>query len=110
MKTFGYIVLGITGIILLIALAFVLELGGLEWDKFFAPKHEAVRREVFKETRSYNESKLQDLAKFRLQYLEADNEESKLAIASTIKHMFADYDRSKLPTELSAFLYQIRGY
>ena len=110
MKTFGYIIGGIIVIVLLIVLAFFMELGGLEWNKFFAPKHEAVRREVFKETRSYNEAKLQDLAKYRLQYLEADNEASKSAIASTVKHMFADYDRSKLPTELSTFLYQVRGY
>lgn len=110
MKVFGYIMMGIVGVIILIAIAFALELGGLEWNRFFAPKHEAVRREVFKETRSYNEAKLQDLAKYRLQYLEADNEASKLAIVSTIKHMFAEYDRSKLPTELSTFLYQVRGY
>jgi len=110
MKKFGYVIFVLFGIVALISVAFLLELGGLEWNKFFKPKREAIRRDVFKETKSYNESKLQDLARYRLQYIEADNEESKSAIKSTINLMFADYDRSRLPAELSTFLYQIRGY
>lgn len=109
MKTLGIIVASIGAVIVLIVLAFVLELGGLQWKRFFAPKHEAVRREVFKQTRSYNESKTQDLARFRLQYMRGSAED-KAALAATIRTMFADYDRNLLPNELSDFLYQIRGY
>lgn len=109
MKTVGYIFGGILAIAILIVLAFLLELGGLKWQRFFAPKHEAVRREVFRETRSYNESKIQDLARFRLQYLRADGEERE-ALRSTIRHMFADYDVKQLPDELALFLRDIRGY
>ena len=109
MKLFGQIILGLLVLVLLIGLAFVFELGGLEWKKFFAPKHAAVEREVFKETKSYNESKLQDLARYRLQYLKADGSDRE-ALASTIRHMYADYDRNKLPAELASFLYKVRGY
>lgn len=108
-KIFGYILGGLAALVALIALAFVLELGGLKWAAFFAPKHEAVRREVFKTTRSYNESKTQDLAKFRLEYLRAEGTE-KDALASTIRIMFADYDHDLLPNELAVFLTEIRGY
>jgi hypothetical protein len=95
-------------IVLLIALAFGLEVGSLKWKGYFAPKHEAVRREVFKETRSYNEAKLQQLAKYRLEYIRAKDPEEKEALASTIRMMFADYDDEKLPSELRSFLKQIK--
>jgi len=108
-KMVGYIAGGVLGVVMLIVLAFALELGGLEWKRFFAPKHEAVRREVFKGTRSYNESKTQDLARYRLQYLQSNNEGRK-AIVSTINIMFADYDAELLPVELAAFLKKVRGY
>lgn len=109
MKKAKYIALALLGLVLLIALAFVMELGGLKWAKFFNPRKENVRREVFEATRSYNESKLQDLAKYRLQYIKADDE-GKAALRSTIRHMFANYDKDKLPVELASFLYEIRGY
>ena len=109
MKIAGAILGVILVVIALIAIAFTMELGGLQWAKFFNPRKEAVRRDVFKQTRSFNESKTQDLARFRLQYMEAEGG-SREALASTIRIMFADYDRSLLPNELAAFLYQIRGY
>ncbi len=101
---FKIVMWSILSIILMIGLAFVLELGGLKWDAYFAPKHEAVRRQVFKETRSFNEAKLQELSKYRLEYLRSKDEIEKKAIASTIRHTFADYDRTKLPEELQSFL------
>lgn len=100
--------MSLLGLVLVIVLAFVLELGGLKWKRFFAPKHEAVRREVFKATRSYDEAKLQDLTKYRLEYMRAETEEEKDALAFTIRHMFAEYDESKLPLELSEFLKKIK--
>lgn len=109
MKWVARVVVGLVGVAALIALAFALELGGLQWARFFRPKHEDVRRDVFKRTRSYNEAKTQDLAKLRLQYMSA-NDDGKEALASTIRHMFADYDRSLLPAELSSFLLNVRGY
>jgi hypothetical protein len=77
--------------------------------KFFAPKYENVRREVFENTRSYNQAKLQELSKYRLEYLRSKDEEEKKAIASTIRHRFAGYDKRKLPYELEIFLNQING-
>jgi hypothetical protein len=109
MSTFKIVMLSVLGLVLMIALAFVMELGGLKWDMYFAPKHENVKRKVFQATRSYNESKVQDLARFKLQYDRADAED-KMAIATTIRTMFADYDSSLMPNGLGAFLTQIRGY
>ena len=109
MKMVKYISLSLLSLVFLVALAFTFKLGGLEWKKFFAPKEENIKREVFKSTRSYNEGKTQDLARYRHQY-EIGNAEEKEAISSTIRIMFADYDRELLPNELSSFLFKIRGY
>ena len=108
LKTIGVIIMIIIVIAVLIVAAFGLEMFGLKWEGYFAPKHEAIRRKVFKETRSYNEAKLQDLAKYRLEYLRAKDKEDKEAIASTIRMMFAEYDENKLPYELKEFLKQIK--
>ena len=110
MKTFLCIVGGLAAIVVLVALAFVLELGGLQWRRFFAPKHEEVRREVFEETRSFNEAKIQDLARYKLQYDKASDPADKEAIASAVRVMFADYDSSRLPAGLASFLKSIRSY
>lgn len=101
---FGIILL----IIILIILAFAMEFGGLKWKQYFAPKHEAVRREVFKETRSFNEAKMQELLKLRLEYIREKDTATKEALAFTIRHKFADYDENKLPYELKVFLGKIK--
>ena len=109
MKIFGYIVLGLIGVVLLASLAFGLEWADIAWKGFFGPKHEAVRREVFKETRSYNEGKEQQLIKYRLEYLRATDESEKKALASTIRLAFADYDENLLDSaELRTFLKQMK--
>ena len=105
MKT---VLLSIAGLIGFIALMFALELGGLQWKKFFAPRHENVRREVFKATRSFNEAKVQELVKYRLEYMRSDDPAEQGAIASTIRLGFADYDTSKLPEELQVFVEEIK--
>ena len=105
-----YVGVGLLVLIVVVALAFVLELGGLQWKRFFAPKHEAVRREVFEETRSYNEAKMQQLAKYKLEYERSADVGEKEAIASTIRTMFANYDDTRMPHDLAKFLRNIRGY
>ena len=80
---------------------------GLYHYKWFGPKFEDARREVFENTRSYNQAKMQELAKYRLEYIRATDPIEKKAIASTIRHRFAGYDRMKLPYELEMFLNEI---
>ena len=108
MKTFGFVMLGILAIVILIALAFVLELGGLRWQEYFAPKREAVRRKVFKETRSFNEAKLQELSKLRFEYIKEKDQTTKEALKFMIRHNFADYDEERLPPEMKKFLHKIK--
>jgi len=103
-KKVGIIILSI---VIVIAIMFGLSLLDLEWYKFFAPKRENVRRKVFKATRSYNEGKLQDLTKYRFEYMRSKDDAEKEAIASMIRHSFAEYDINKLPYELREFVREV---
>ena len=79
-KIAGYSMLGL---IVSLSLVFGLNYYGLVAFKFFAPKMEDARREVFENTKSYTHGKIQDLAKYYEEYQKEDNEE-KEAIASVI--------------------------
>lgn len=94
-------------VLAILVLAFGLETLSLKWKSYFNPKHEEVRRKVFKATRSFNEGKVQELSKYRLEYLRSQSEDEKEAIASTIRMTFADYDTTKLNMTLQRFLKQI---
>jgi hypothetical protein len=106
-RTIGIVVLVCMGIVLIGAAAFGLELLGLEWTKFFAPRKEDIRRGVFEKTWSYNKGMEQDLVRYRLQWLQAENEEERKAIESTIRHAYAGYDDKHLEKELRTFLKEI---
>lgn len=82
-------------------------LGMFELQRFIAVKQENIRREAFEATRSFNEGKIQELSRYRLQYIQSDSPEEKRAIASTVRHNFAAYDRSSLSPELKLFLEEI---
>ena len=73
--------------------------------KFWAPKQEAVRREVFENTKSYNQGMIQELQNMQFQYVQADAAH-KAALASIILHQSADYnlDDPRVPSSLRQFI------
>lgn len=103
-KIFGFIILIV---VFMVFLAGLVDFLWLDYIKWIGPTKENVRREIFESTKSYNEGKEQDLLKYRLEYLQAKDESSREAIASTIRMMFADYDSSKLEPVLQDFLKMI---
>ena len=104
MKIFAGVVSSLLLFALLLGFLFGMEHLGIAWEGYFGPKRAAVKREVFKETRSYNEGMIQQLARYRLQYIKAESDVEKEAIASTVRNMFAEYDKTKLSPELRNFL------
>ena len=104
MKTAGWIVLAL------------IVLFGVEWlatgnefflYKFFAPKTEAVRRQVFEQTKSYNQGMIQELQNMQFEYVKASDSQ-KQALASIILHRSADFDETRLPYDLRVFINQLR--
>ena len=96
---------GIIGCVVMFSLTFGLTWIGIEWRGFFGSKQAAVERKIFKETRSYNEGMIQQLSRYRLQYIRSKDEVERQAILSTVRTMFAEYDAGTLPNvELRNFL------
>jgi hypothetical protein len=73
--------------------------------KFFAPKYEDVRREVFENTKSYREGMVQELRNMQFQYVKA-TPEHKQALASIILHRVADF--KDLPPDLELFINNLK--
>ena len=93
-----------------IAIVFILELVGLGFSKFFEPKRENIRREIFEETKSYVHGKTQDLSKYYNEWRKAETKD-KEAIESLVRMQFAEFDSENIrETKLKNFLTQIRGY
>ena len=73
----------------------------------FAPKYEQVRRETFEQSKAFNQGMIQELQNMQFEYVKA-LPEHKAALASIILHRVADYDEQKLPTDLRAFVQQLK--
>lgn len=105
-----YILNAIGLFVILIVAAFVLELTDLGFFKFFEPKRENIRREVFEQTQSYVHGKIQELAKYYNEYQTAD-EDGKEVIRQVIIVQFAQFDVDNIDSEiLKQFLVNMRGF
>jgi hypothetical protein len=76
--------------------------------KFFAPKEEQVRQDVFRNSQAYNDGVMQDLYNAQRDYLKGNNEQ-KVAIRGLVLHRVSSYDLNKLPNDLHAFVIQLRN-
>ena len=97
-------------VIVCLLIPFLFGLYHLGMFKFFAPKFQDVRRDVFENTKSYLHGIQQDLGKYYLEYQTADTDE-KEAIRATIQMRFGEVDANKLQSpQLRNFLISTRGY
>jgi len=105
-KTWKIVGLSLCALVVL----FLLGLYGLGWMKFFEPKKENIRREIFEQTQSYTHGKIQDLAKYYDEYSKSDTS-GKEAIRQMIIMRFAEFDAEKIKSaKLRNFLTNTRGY
>ena len=93
---------------LLFGLGWVVEGNDFFIYQVFAPRRAAVERQVFEETKSYNDGMAQQLSSMELDYIIKASPEQKAAIRSVILHRYAGYDEARLPLDLRSFLSQIR--
>ena len=94
----------------LIAIIFVLELTGLGFFKFFEPKREAIKREVYENTPSYIIGKEQELAKDYREWLKAD-ENGKTTIQNIVAMSMERINTEDIKSiQLRNFLIKSRGY
>lgn len=100
-----------------VVLGFVLTVGmiipsmTLGYRSFWSPKFQNVERQVFEETKSYNQGMTMDLAKYYGEYTNSDNQENRDAIKSIVRLRFSDYNKNNVNSpELVSFLKTCRGY
>jgi type VI protein secretion system component VasK len=104
MKSVG---LAVLALVLFLGLGWVFMGNDLAMRKVFAPAHEQVRRETFEQSKAYQQGMVQDLRNMQFAYVQADSEH-KAALASVIRHRFADYPTDQLPADLRQFLKEIQ--
>ncbi len=96
------VMFGLLALVAVLALTWVFQGNDFFLYKAFAPAYEGVRRQVFEQTKSYNQGMVQELQNMQFQYLNVDKAHQD-ALASIILHRAADYD-GQLPSDLRSFI------
>lgn len=99
----------LVGLIGLGSLGFGLEYVGMTKFGFFAPKYEAIRRDVMIESRAYSEATTRQFYNLKLQYQQAKSDDERATIRAMALHESAAFDKARLPADLQSFLAQIGG-
>lgn len=97
-------------IVLLFGLTWLVEGNDFFLYKYFGPRREQVRREVFEQTRSFNQGMIQELENMQFEYTKTTDSQSKAALASIILHRASGYnlDDPDVPQSLRTFIAQLK--
>jgi len=74
----------------------------------FAPKREAVRREVFEQSKAYRDGLMQELRSAQIDYAKAQTPQQRQAIRSLVLHDVAGFG-DDLPPDLDGFVRAVRA-
>lgn len=77
--------------------------------KYFGPKYEQQRREIFEQSRAFNQGMVQELQNMQFEYVKAAPEQ-KEALASIILHRSSGYNLNDpiVPADLRSFIEQLK--
>lgn len=103
-KGFG---IGVLVLTMLLGLIWIFQGNDFFMYKFFGLKYENTRREIFEQSKAYNQGVIQELQNMQFEYIKVD-EAHKNALASIILHRSADYDVDRLPADLRAFINELK--
>lgn len=101
---------GVIALLVLLALTWLFQGNDFFLYRVFAPRQEAVRREVFKQSQAYNDGMANQLSDIQRQYATTTDTNAKLILLATAYHRFASYDASQLPPDLQQFLSRVTAY
>lgn len=98
-------------LVIVLALTWVFQGNDFFLYKFFAPRQEAVRREVFETSRAFNQGMVQELQSMRRDYVTSSDPEAKKALASVILHRVDGFnlDDPIVPQDLRSFVNDLRA-
>lgn len=102
---------GLTGLLFFALVVIGIAFAGASLDLwgygYFAPKYEAVRRDVMIQSRAYSEASTREMYRFKLQYVQAKSDDERNTIKAFALHEATSFDRDRLPLDLQAFLEQL---
>jgi hypothetical protein len=103
MKTVGAVVLVIVAIL---GLTWIAQGNDFFMYQYFAPKYEGARRQVFEQTRSFNQGMVQELQNMQFDYVKEKDPKAKAALASVILHRVSGYNLNDpiVPADLREFI------
>ena len=108
---FSILATGLALLFLIAILVFTATGFNLVTFSFYEPKMENARREVFLNTKSYNEGMISDLQRYYEDYNRTSSATDKAAIRNYINMRFANFDDGKIENQqLATFLTEMRGY
>ncbi len=102
------VVVGILVLVGVLAFTWIIMGNNFFLYKVFAPKMEETRREVFEETKSYNQGMIQELQNMQFQYVATKDSAARASLASIILQRAADYPEDRLPAELRQFIQKLK--
>src|SRR3989344_5743387 len=104
------IAVGIAAILAVLALSWVVVGNDFFLYQYFAPKQEQVRREVFEQSRAFNQGMVQELENMRFEYVKTTDPEAKAAMAGIILHRASGYnlDDPIVPADLRSFIAKLK--
>lgn len=97
----------LAAIVLSLALTWVFEGNDFFLYKYFAPRREQVLRQVFEQSPSYIQGKVEYLTRLRFQYGSAEGSQ-KTAMKQLILDEASTVDNSKLPGDLQVFINSLK--
>lgn len=105
---FKVLAAGLAILIAIVGIAWVLQGNQFFLYRYFAPKTEGVRREVFEQSKAYKQGMIQELQNMQFEYVKADDAHKK-SLAAIILHRAADFDDGELPADLRSFIDGLRS-
>ena len=101
---------GVGALVAILALSWVFMGNEFFLYKYFAPKQEAVRRQVFEQSRAFNQGMVQELQNMQFEYVKEKDPDAKAALASVILHRTSGYnmDDPIVPPDLRQFVVQLK--
>lgn len=108
-KNISLMLLVIVGVLLIATICLLASTGfDLAYISFWQPKYENVQREVFENTKSYNQGMIQEVQNMQFEYSKA-TESQKPALRKIILHRVADFDLNKMPYDLQVFIQELKN-
>lgn len=98
------------GLLVVLGLVWIFQGNDFLLYKVFAPRQEAVRRQVFETSRAFNQGMVQELQNMQFEWVKQKEPEAKSALADIILHRAAGYNMEDpvVPPDLRAFVASLK--